>query len=275
MKLAFTRFGKLSANTAILFVHGHTSSKETWNIIHDRFLEFDCLSIDLRGHGNSPLSEDDDYSPEACVSDIHELVNDEIFSDKGEKKKVFIIGHSMGGRIVVPYAVTHSEYVNGVIIEDMDMIQRSYPIPEKTEDEIKELKSFSRQFSNLEDCEKELLHFGYPKDYIDRWKTTDRIQKNDNGYWCAIHPWVSRNCLIQILTKDSTDTFTKLSNNTIIPTLLLIAEHGSATSTNGIEEMKNIMPRMQVEFIKESGHSIHRTNTDEFTELVTSFINKH
>lgn len=270
MKLAFTRFGTRSGSTAILFVHGHTSSKETWNVVHDRFQEFDCVSVDLRGHGDSPLSEDDDYSPDACVSDINDLVKSEIFNE--EKKRLFIIGHSMGGRIVVPYALKHPDEVHGVVIEDMDMIQRSYPIPDKRDKEIEELKGFRRQFTSLEECEKSLLHFGYAKDHIDKWKTTDRIRENKDGYWCAIHPWVSRNCLLQILTKDGTDAFTKLANNTKIPVLLLVAENGSATSVKGIEQMEIIMPRLQTKLIKESDHSIHRTNTDEFTSLIKDFL---
>lgn len=131
---------------------------------------------------------------------------------------------------------------------------------------------FRRQFNSLVECEKSLLYFGYEKDSIDRWKTTDRIRKSDNGCWCAVHPWVSRNCLLQILTTDGTETFTKLAKNTNIPVLLLVAENGSATSVKGIEEMKAIMPRLQTEFIRESGHSIHRTNTSEFTKLVKSFF---
>lgn len=272
MQLAFERFGNQDADIGVLFIHGHTSSKESFYPIKDKFPDYNCLAVDLRGHGNSPLDDTDknDYSISTCVEDIHNIVEKEF----QVVKSLFILGHSMGARIAVPYALTHKTNVCGVIIEDIDFMKRNPGESELTEDIRQELMGFNRQFKSLEDCETALLHFGYQQSFIDRWKTTDRIRPNEEGYWCAIHPWVSRQCSQQILGTDGTADFRNLARKTKFPVLLMLAENASAASDYGIQKMKSIMSRMQSETFAGSTHSIHRTNPDEFADSLKSFVQK-
>ena len=102
MRLAFRRFGDAKAKAVLVFVHGHTSSKESWNPIVSRLEGFNCIAFDLRGHGESALSPfgEDDYSPAALARDLHEMVQSEVNSE-GDKD-IYLVGHSMGGRVVVP-----------------------------------------------------------------------------------------------------------------------------------------------------------------------------
>ena len=271
MKLAFERFGKRSADVAVVFIHGHTSSKESWAPIKTKFPVYDCLALDLRGHGNSPLSplEENDYSIASCVNDVYELLKEQV----EPSKRVFLVGHSMGSRIAVPYAASHPEGIAGVVIEDMDFMRRkSGDATNISLERTEELKQFTRQFDSLAECEAALLKFDFQQSYIDRWKTTGRIREHEGGYWCAIHPWVSHNCLVQILGTDGTPDIRKLAKHKEIPVLLMRATNGSAASDYGVQKMKSIVPRMKMQTMEGSGHSIHRTNTDEFVETLNQFI---
>merc|ERR1712130_1028777 len=202
----------------------------------------------------------------SLVQDLHSMVEKEITP---QEKNIVLIGHSMGGRMVVPYAGTFPERIAGVVIEDMDMQSRSLPEEHKNiSDAHREaLRAFDRQFDSLEDCSQALQRFGFSADHVERWAQTDRIKKQSNGkYWCCIHPWVTHNCVTQILCVGGLTEYQALAAlNT--PVLLTVAESGSAASPEGIEEMKLHMPRLDVQHIAGSDHSIHRSQRDRFVEV--------
>ena len=85
---------------AIVFVHGMTFSKRTWDPIVDRLRDrFRCLTVDLPGHGDSPGSGAD---PQQVVARIRATVvaNDVV--------RPVVVGHSAGAIHVTAYAANHS-----------------------------------------------------------------------------------------------------------------------------------------------------------------------
>jgi len=84
----------------VVFIHGLTSFRETWNPITTLLAtDFTCVRIDLRGHGASSCAAD--YSMRALVGDVRAVV-DEL--GVGEPA---IVGHSLGASIAAVYAAAH------------------------------------------------------------------------------------------------------------------------------------------------------------------------
>ena len=96
---------------AIVFIHGMTFTKETWDPIMDRLRDrFRCLVLDLPGHGGSTGSGAD---PEAVVARIHATVVDTAVV------RPVVVGHSAGALHATGYAATHP--TAGVINVDQSL----------------------------------------------------------------------------------------------------------------------------------------------------------
>ncbi len=86
-------------------IHGIGSRRSTWEPLIDQLEDrFTCVSYDLRGHGESPLTE----SPFG----LDELVEDlEALREKLGIDHAHVIGHSLGGMIGPAYARAHPDRV--------------------------------------------------------------------------------------------------------------------------------------------------------------------
>jgi pimeloyl-ACP methyl ester carboxylesterase len=74
--------------------------------------------VDQRNHGDSPHAPDWNYA--LMVEDLRELLDEEGL------EKVFLMGHSMGGKTVMNFAVAYPERVEKLIVGDI--APRHYPI---------------------------------------------------------------------------------------------------------------------------------------------------
>ena len=91
------------AGTAVLFVHGNGSSATFWEetmlALPDSFR---AIALDLRGYGDTePLPVDATLGMADMVADIHSLVL------AMGLDKFHLVGHSMGGGVVMKYAIAH------------------------------------------------------------------------------------------------------------------------------------------------------------------------
>ncbi len=102
MQLAFERTG---SGPALLLIHGITESRRTWDPLIPALAEhYDVLSIDLRGHGESPTG--DAYDPLTFASDVAETFAAtfaEITAGPGVTGPL-VVGHSLGGIVASAFA---------------------------------------------------------------------------------------------------------------------------------------------------------------------------
>ncbi|MEM7173627.1 MAG: alpha/beta fold hydrolase, partial [Pseudomonadota bacterium] len=93
------------AGPALFMIHGIGSRRVTWDKIIDVLAsDFQCISYNLRGHGDSPVSE--------VPFTLDDLVEDlEVLRQKLGIEQAHVIGHSLGGMIGPAYALAHPERV--------------------------------------------------------------------------------------------------------------------------------------------------------------------
>ncbi|MCD8547021.1 MAG: alpha/beta fold hydrolase [Aeromonadaceae bacterium] len=72
---------------------------------------FGVLSLDLRNHGRSPHCTEHSYP--AMVADLVDLLNTQGVS------QVMLLGHSMGGKVAMQFALHHPERVQRLVVVDM------------------------------------------------------------------------------------------------------------------------------------------------------------
>ncbi len=97
----------------VLIVHGFAEHSGRYNELVDTLIKegFGVLIFDLRGHGRSSGRRGDIVSFEDYLNDIHSIRK--IIKDSS--KPLFILGHSLGGLLVLLYAQRYQKGLSGVI----------------------------------------------------------------------------------------------------------------------------------------------------------------
>lgn len=109
MKLFYRKYGN---GPPLIILHGLFGSSDNWVTIAKKIADkYTVYLPDMRNHGNSPHSEIHDYK--SMRDDLHELV---IELKLG---KIFLAGHSMGGKVAVHFAMKWPELINGLLVADI------------------------------------------------------------------------------------------------------------------------------------------------------------
>ena len=116
MNLNYKEFGQ---GQALIILHGLLGSLDNWQTLARRFSEhFHVFTVDQRNHGQSPHSDDMDY--DFLTDDLEKFIRDHNI------KNPILIGHSMGGKTVMKYALEHPNEVKALI--PVDMSPREYDV---------------------------------------------------------------------------------------------------------------------------------------------------
>jgi pimeloyl-ACP methyl ester carboxylesterase len=98
-----------SADPALVFVHCWSGDRSYWDGQIDQFAEkYRVITVDLAGHGQSGLNRDI-WSMASFGADVAAVV------EKLGLEKVILIGHSMGGAVIVEAARQLPDKVIGLI----------------------------------------------------------------------------------------------------------------------------------------------------------------
>ncbi|ERM83640.1 alpha/beta hydrolase [Rhodonellum psychrophilum GCM71 = DSM 17998] len=120
MKLNFKKTGE---GEPLIILHGLFGSADNWfSIARDLGKSYTLYLVDQRNHGDSPQSEDWDY--EVMAEDIAELMKDEGLAS------AYLMGHSMGGKTAMFFALKYPEKVRKLIVADI--APRQYPVHHQT-----------------------------------------------------------------------------------------------------------------------------------------------
>jgi pimeloyl-ACP methyl ester carboxylesterase len=118
--IAYTDTG--SGDGALVFVHGWATHRGYWEAqVEDLARDYRVVTIDLAGHGDSG-KERTDWSIEAFGKDVVAVVNDV------NLRSAILIGHSMGGFVVIEAARMLPGRVVGVIgIDTLHDVEMRFP----------------------------------------------------------------------------------------------------------------------------------------------------
>jgi esterase len=117
MKLFFRKYGN---GPPIFILHGLYGSSDNWVTIARSLSEnFAVYLPDQRNHGQSPHSDTHDY--DSMSQDLFELTRELKIN------KIFLAGHSMGGKVAVDFAMKWPEMINSLIIIDISPFRSEDP----------------------------------------------------------------------------------------------------------------------------------------------------
>ncbi len=249
----------------LVFLHGLMGSAANWRKITSNLnKEFEMLTFDQRGHGRS-INPPTGYQPEDYAQDLEALLA-ELGWDK-----IFLLGHSMGGRNALMYAHLFPHRINKLIIEDIT------PEAElKSAERIEFLLGLvPRPFKNRA-AAKEF----FAKGFVERLKGTanaktladyfyTNIEEKDDGTadWRFFLPGILESLHVA-RDRDYWPEVKALK----MPTLIIRGSESKDLDQGDYEKMLQCNPMLQGVVIEGAGHWVHYDQSAAFTEALRSFL---
>ena len=116
MELFYREFGQ---GSPVLILHGLFGFSDNWQTIAKGLSENHLvITPDLRNHGRSPRSEE--FNLEVMAEDLKEFLEEHQLHD------AVLIGHSMGGKVAMQFAMNYPTAFDKLIV--VDIAPRFYPV---------------------------------------------------------------------------------------------------------------------------------------------------
>lgn len=253
MKLNFKDFGD---GKPLVILHGLFGSLDNWRTLGKQFANFNrVVLVDQRNHGKSAHSDDFDY--DLLADDLAELL------EELEIQKATLLGHSMGGKTIMQFAMRYPQMVDGLVVVDMG-IKAYEPRHDVIIQGLEELEEGN--FTSRNDAEEAI----FP--YIDSPMVRQFLLKN-------LH-WVNKEVLklkfnLEGLKNNMNNILAPIMGSAVeIPTLFIYGTKSDYVLDTDREKIATLFPK--VEFLGlESGHWVHYEAREEFFEEVRVFLHRH
>lgn len=251
MNLFFREGGE---GVPIVILHGLFGSSDNWLSIAKALSEsHKVYAVDQRNHGQSP--HDEIFNYEIMADDLKD------FLEQHQIKKPIILGHSMGGKVAMQFAVDNPDMLEQLII--VDIAPKSYPVHH---DEILEgLESLN--LSEIKSRgEADQLLTEYVPEIGTRQFLLKNIGRNSEGLFWKINLAVIRGN-IGIIGHS-------LAENTIFdkPTMFINGRNSNYIKESDGSLIYQHFPNAKLNTINNSGHWVHAEQPTEFLRLVKEFI---
>lgn len=250
----------------LIILHGLYGSSNNW-LSHGKELSgrYEVHLVDQRNHGNSPHSDEHNYS--AMEGDLLQYLDDH------QIERAVLLGHSMGGKTAMFFALAHPERVSALIV--VDMSPKSYDSLEDAKtlyhkEIFQGLRSLDLpKLKNRTEAEEQLAAY-IPQPRIRKFllKNLQRRSEDKSFYWQLNLEglWDSLENILEGIDPDM------VSPITAFPVIFIRGEKSGYIEDGAIPLIRAIFPYAGIETIKDSGHWLHAEQPEEFMQVVNDFL---
>ena len=233
---------------ALVFVHGWSCDKSYWNDQVKIFSpKYKVITIDLAGHGESGTARKN-YTMELFGEDVAAVVN------KLKLDKVILIGHSMGGYVIIEAARQLKEKVIGLIGADT---YQSFKDDWTAEQKEGFLKPFTENFVEVA---KGFVKSMFPK-------TADSILvKRIADDMSSAAPQVAISAMRNLFFYDPIPVLNEIQ----LPIISINCDMYPVA----VEENKKYLKSYNVKMMKGVGHFVMLEDKEEFNQLLQEAIDE-
>jgi esterase len=253
MKLFYRKFGQ---GQPLIILHGLFGQSDNWNSLAKQFADngFEVYTVDQRNHGLSPHS--DVWNYQAMNDDVLELIND------NRLQNVILLGHSMGGKTAMQFAVQHETILDKLIV--VDIAPKHYSLHHQDV-----LAALSEVDFNVVKTRKEVetILSKHISDFGTKQFLLKNIYWEENG---DLNWRFNLKVIAQQIENVGEETPKDTTSNT--PTLFIRGEKSNYISDNDWKLIQDIFPRSMLETITDAGHWVHAEKPKEFFECVMAFV---
>ena len=246
----------LGKGQAFLFLHGFLGMSDNWKSLGTKFSEegYEVHLIDQRNHGRSFHSEEFNY--EVMVADL------KTYCQTHQLKDIVLLGHSMGGKTAMLFAVEFPELVSKLIIADIS--PRYYPTHH--DDILKGLSALDFQtLKSRGEADESLSH------YVSDYGTRQFLLKN--LYWKEKGTLALR-VNLEVLKDQVNEVGESLPMHVKFDkeTLFLRGDRSEYISLQDESLIHSHFRNSKIVSIANAGHWLHAENPTDFYAEVNNFL---
>ncbi len=268
MKLFFRKYG--DAGPPLIIVHGLYGASDNWvSIARDLSDQFEVFVVDQRNHGDSPQADQHTYK--AMRDDLREFMDDQGI------EKATLLGHSMGGKTVMAFAMAWPERVESLIVVDiapvsyLDAVDNSMMTANHARmiDAMMELDLDSLE--SREDASKALaVKIGSERIRLFLLKNLTR--DSDQSFKWKINLPVLKNSLDEIMGGLPTDEHIKRGGIKGFPVCFVRGENSDYVRPEDHDTIRKLFPTAEIISIPNSGHWVHAEQPDLLVKNLKYFL---
>lgn len=248
---------KLGEGQPIVILHGLFGSSDNWLSIGKKLAEeYQVFLVDQRNHGRSPWNEEWNY--DVMSDDLHEFILSE------QIEKPIIIGHSMGGKTAMNYAVRYPDNLEKLVV--VDISPRSYPIHHDYI--LKALLSIDlEELKGRKDADIALESF--IADTPTRQFLLKNLYRDDKKKFA----WrINLNLINDKIAEVGEALSVDFSGVLKVPTLFIKGEKSNYIQAKDEQLIQSFFPQATIDSIPNAGHWVHAEASQAFLEAILSFL---
>jgi esterase len=251
MKLFYREVGQ---GQPIVILHGIFGSSDNW-LTQARILSprYRVITVDLRNHGQSGHSDEFDY--QSMVSDIENFLSEMALVDP------IIIGHSMGGKVAMNFAVAHPGKLSRLIV--VDIAPKPYNLEHYVI--IDGLKAIPiDRLSSRQEADAVLSQFVQETD-VRQFLLKNLQRKPEGGFtWKINLPVIDKHLSNIGYDLQYKGTFDK-------PTLFIRGGRSKYVLDEDMNRIKEIFPSAELATL-DTGHWVQAEKPQEFVDVVENWL---
>ncbi len=253
MKLNYRESG---SGQPMIIMHGIFGSSDNWLPQAKMFSsKYRVFCLDLRNHGQSPHDESFDYP--AMVDDLVGFIGDHDLGDP------VVIGHSMGGKVAMNFAVASPEKLARLIV--VDIAPRAYNLEHYVI--IEGLKAIPIDSITTRQEADEALSAFVPEPEVRQFLLKNLQRKSEGGFsWKLNLPVIDRNLSKIGLELQYQGTFEK-------PTLFVRGARSPYIRDEDEQAIRGYFPHAVMESL-DTGHWVQAEKPRAFVELVEAWLQR-
>lgn len=239
---------------SLVILHGLFGSLDNWMTLAKKLSkQFEVFVVDARNHGQSPHA--DEFNYQVMADDLYEFLITHQIVDP------IILGHSMGGKTAMQFAMNYPNKLSQLIV--VDIAPKPYPVHHHQIIE----GLLSLNFNNIisrKEADEELS------------KTITELSVRQfllkNLYWKE-NKQLAWRFNLAIINKKIEEVGEELQDIQPLnkPTLFIRGQHSNYILISDEQKIKEIFPLSTIKTLN-AGHWIHAEKPQEFLELISSFI---
>lgn len=239
----------------LIILHGLFGSLDNWRTMSRRLSDrYRVFSLDLRNHGGSPHSSESGCGP--MTEDIL------AFMKAHGIRSAHLLGHSMGGKVAMRFAVEHGEFVDRLVV--VDFAPRAYR--SRHEAVFEALCSLPlEQFSRRDQVRSELAK-GIPDRSVVEFLLKNLVTTPAGELRWRMNLGALRDGYRELVAApDWKGVFDK-------PALFIKGGKSDYIETGDEEIIRKYFPRAGIAAVPGAGHWIHAEAPELFEKLVRDFL---
>jgi esterase len=238
----------------LIILHGFLGSSDNWRTMSKRLADhYKIYCVDLRNHGHSPHSNVMNY--QVMAEDLREFI------EEHSLETVFVLGHSMGGKVAFQFAGEYPDKLDKLIA--VDIAPKAYPPTQRSL--LAALRGLDlpalKIFADVDTA----LSLSIP-DAAMRQFIMKNLARNDDGFHWRID--------LDALTHN----YDELIKAVLVPRpfdkpACFIRGGGSNfLEDSDLTTIKAYFPQAQFKTIAAAGHWVHVDAPEEFHKIVVEFL---